>query len=242
MNPESRAEAKKLFADLRAVSRRRKASVVICPPFLFVPLFGSERLPKGFHIGAQDCFWERDGSYTGETSPAQLRDHKVSFVLVGHSERRALGESDAVVSRKVGVALKEGLVPVICVGESERDEAGAYLEFLQSQLANALSEVTPAKLKQVIIAYEPVWAIGKKDDEAITGHLLHEMSIFIRRFLAQKYGKKSGFSVPILYGGSVSPRNTEEILKDGNVNGLLIGRQSRDPNGFSEILDIVDSL
>ena len=242
MNPESRKEAKKLFRAVTKVSRRRKPSIVFCPPFPYLPLMAEERLPTRVFLGSQDCFWEKSGPHTGEVSPTQLKDLKVSYAIVGHSERRALGVTDEYVSRKVEAVIKAGLSPVICIGERERDSNGVYLEFLESQLRYALSSVSAAKLTSVVIAYEPIWAIGKSDANAITGHKLYEIEVFIRRFLTRKYGKKKAFSVYILYGGSVSPKNTREILTEGKVDGLLVGRRSRDPESFSAILDIVDDL
>ena len=242
MNPDNRKEAKKLFAGVRKASQRRKATVVVCPPFLYLSDMSSESFPKSLKLGAQDCFWKERGSQTGEISPVQLAELKVSYVIIGHSERRLLGESDEMVSDKVRAVLDAGMRPVVCIGESNRDGQGNYLQFLETQLDSAFSKVTPAEVDTVIVAYEPIWAIGQSDEDAITGHLLHEVVVFVRRFLARKYGKDIGFPVSVIYGGSVSPRNAEEILKDGNVDGLLIGRQSLASESFSEIIDLADSL
>lgn len=242
MNPGNKKEALRIFNGIKKRSQRRSINIVICPPFLYLSDLSSKRLPKSLSLGAQNCFWEKGGSYTGEVSSDQLADMKVKYVIVGHSERREMWESDEDISKKIKASLRSGINPIICAGEKERDRDGEYLRFLESQLKFAFSEVTPALLKRVIVAYEPVWAIGKSEDEAITGHQLYEIVVFIKRFLSKRYGKKEGFSVPVLYGGSVSPRNTEEFLKEGHAEGLLIGRQSLDPKSFSEIIDIAESI
>ncbi len=242
MNPDNRKEALKIFEGIKKSSQRRRSKVVVCPPFVYLSDISSGRLPKSLSLGAQDCFWKESGSFTGEISPTQLADLRVEYVIVGHSERRAMGEEDEVISKKINALLSADLKPIICIGESRRDKDGEYLQFLESQLSFAFDEVTPVHLDKVIVAYEPVWAIGKTEEEAITGHSLHETVILIKRFLARKYGKERGFSVPVLYGGSVSPRNAEEILKEGNAEGLLIGRESLDPKSFSEIIDLADSI
>lgn len=242
MNPDDRKEAKKLFTGIRKASQRRRSTIVVCPPFVYLPDMSSEKLPKSLHLGAQNCFFKEHGSHTGEISPTQLADMKVEYVILGHSERRARGERDESVSKKIKAALDAGLKPVICIGEKERDKEGEYLRFLESQLSFAFSEVDSSDLDKVLVAYEPVWAIGKSDEEAINGHLLHEIVVFVKRFLARKYNKDKGFSVPVLYGGSVSSANTEEIIKDGNADGLLIGRQSLSKEGFSDIIELVDNI
>ncbi|MGM0482423.1 MAG: triose-phosphate isomerase [Patescibacteria group bacterium] len=242
MNPDNRKEAKNLFSGIRKASQRRKSTIVVCPPFVYLPDTTSERLPKSLHLGAQNCFFKDRGSHTGEVSPIQLADMKVEYVILGHSERRAGGESDEEISRKIKAVLDAGMKPVICIGEEERDKEGDYLRFLESQLSFAFSEIDSPDLDNVLIAYEPIWAIGKSEEEAINGHLLHEIVVFVKRFLARKYSKEKGFSVPVLYGGSVSPANTEEIIKEGNADGLLIGRQSLSKEGFSEIIELVDNI
>ncbi len=242
MNPSGKKEALRIFDGIKKRSQRRNAEIVICPPYLYLSDFSSKRLPKNLSLGAQSCFWEEGGSYTGEISPVQLADMKVKYVIVGHSERREMGESDEEISKKIKSSLRSGINPVICIGEKERDKDGEYLRLLESQLTFAFSEVTPALLERVIVAYEPVWAIGKSEEEAITGHQLYEIVVFTKRFLSKRYGKKEGFSVPVLYGGSVSPRNAEEFLREGHAEGLLIGRQSLDPKSFSEIIDIAESI
>ena len=242
MNPENKKDAKKIFGEIKKASQRRRSKIIICPPFVYLNAMYTGRLPKSLSIGAQNCFWKERGSFTGEISPTQLVDMKVEYVILGHSERRTLGEDDGLVSKKIKALLSNGLRPIVCVGESERDGDGRYLNFLESQLDTVFSDVVSAELDRVVIAYEPVWAIGKNEDDAITGHSLYEIVILIKRFLSRKYGKERGFSVPIIYGGSVSPSNAEGILGEGNADGLLIGRESLDPKSFSKIIELADNL
>lgn len=242
MNPDNKTEARKIFNGVKKASQRKKSEIVICPPFPYLGIFSSERLPKSLHLGAQNCFFKQRGSYTGEVSPKQLADLKTEYVIVGHSERRSMGESDETISKKVRALLDIGIKPIICIGESQRDKDGEYFQFLEFQLSSVFEEVKATELKSVMVAYEPVWAIGKNEKEAITGHLLYEIVVFVKRFLSKQYSKEKGFSVPILYGGSVSPLNAGDILKEGKVDGLLIGRQSLDSKSFSEIINLAEDL
>ncbi|MFP4022293.1 MAG: triose-phosphate isomerase [Candidatus Paceibacterota bacterium] len=242
MNPDNKKEAKKLFTAVRKASQRRHSSIIICPSFVYLPLLSSERTPKSLSIGAQDCFFKDKGSFTGEVSPVQLTDMKAEYVILGHSERRELGEDDEMVSKKIKAALASGLKPIVCIGEKQRDKEGEYLQFLESQLSSVFSGVSAADLDQVLVAYEPIWAIGQTEEEAITGHLLHETVVFIKRFLVRRYGKEIGFATPVIYGGAVTNRNVEDLLQEGKADGVLIGRQSLDPKSFTEIIDLVDNL
>ncbi|MFP4539537.1 MAG: triose-phosphate isomerase [Candidatus Paceibacterota bacterium] len=242
MNPDNKKEAKKLFTAVRKASQRRHSSIIICPPFVYLSIFSSERVPKSLSLGSQDCFFKDKGSFTGEVSPVQITDMKAEYVILGHSERRELGEDDEMVSKKIKAALASGLRPIVCIGEKQRDKEGEYLQFLESQLSSVFSGVSAADLDQVLVAYEPIWAIGQTEEEAITGHLLHETVVFIKRFLVRRYGKEIGFATPVIYGGAVTNRNVEDLLQEGKADGVLIGRQSLDPKSFTEIIDLVDNL
>lgn len=242
LNPGSKETAKKIFISIRQkLSKIRKSKVVICPPLPY--LISLQPFSKGkITLGAQNVFWENEGAFTGEVGPKTLKDVGAGYVIIGHSERRALGETNEVVNRKIKITLKEGLKVILCVGERERDPHGEYLEFLSSQIKQSLEKVQKKSLENVIVAYEPVWAIGKSDSEAITGTSLHEMTLFVKKVISDVYGYTAGMGMMVLYGGSVSPRNAEDILSKGEVNGLLIGRQSLEPEGFGEILTIAEKL
>lgn len=240
MNPDSLEEARKIFSGTKRVSEKlRKTTTVVCPSFVHLSHFAKLASNKTL-VGAQDIFWEPKGSYTGEISGVMVKNAGATHVIVGHAERRLLGETNEIVSSKVAAVLREDLVAVLCIGEKHRDPQGEYLEQLKDQLLAGLSEVQKKHFSQIIIAYEPVWAIGKV--EALDGRGMHEMVIFIRKILNDAFGIEYAMHMPVLYGGSVTPLNTEDVVKEGHVDGLLVGRQSLDPKQFGEILTIVDKV
>ncbi len=235
MNPDTIREAKELLLATRKTAKQLKnIRVILCPPFVF--LSDLEKLINNNEIslGAQDVFWENAGSYTGEISPTMLRGE--GFVIIGHSERRELGETDEIIAKKVNSAIKAGLKPILCIGEKERDEHGEYLHFLRQQITNSLKGLIKKNLSDLIIAYEPIWAIGKTDNEAMKPADVHEMTIFIKKVLVEIYGPKTKIAVPVLYGGSVSHKNAKDLINFGEVQGLLIGRESLNHRKFSELL------
>lgn len=238
--PDSFEEARTIFLAVRKATEKNKhIQSIVCPPFLYTRdaarLFVNR---KRLAIGAQNCSIEDRGAYTGEISAVQLSYSGVSYVIVGHSERRAMGETDDTINKKVQAVLRAGLRVILCVGEKERDEQGHYLAFVEQQLTSALHGVGATDLSHIIVAYEPVWAIGKPSREAMAPQQLHEMAIFVRKIISQQYGTKLAFATPILYGGSVGPDNAASFFEAG-VDGLLIGRASADPQA---IVSIIESL
>ena len=213
----------------------------MCPPAPYLSALAPlARKSSRFFIGAQNIFWEKEGAYTGEVSASMVKNLGGEYVIVGHSERRKLGETDEMVNRKVVSALSSGLTPVLCVGEAVRDGQGLFYEELKEQIRKGLARVAKKTLKNVVVAYEPVWAIGAK--EAMTPRALQETYIFIRKVLSDLYDRDSADKVPVLYGGSVAPENAGNLVLAGGVQGLLVGRESRDPEAFAEILKIIDSI
>ena len=244
MNPFSAKEAEYILNGVKKTAAKlKKTQTVICPPFIY---FNNLRKIIGkstiLFLGAQNSFWEIEGAFTGEVSPEMIKNSGGSYVILGHSERRALGESDEMVSKKTLVCLKTGLKTVVCIGEKVRDEQGDYLAFLKNEIRNSLNKVQKRFLRNLIIAYEPIWAIGKKDAEAMLPADIHETVIYIKKVLSEIYGQESALAVPILYGGSVGGKNAGEIIKDGGVNGLLVGHQSLKPENFNEILRSVENI
>ena len=158
------------------------------------------------------------------------------YVIVGHSECRAKGETNSEVAKKVSATVKKGLIAVVCVGESERDEDGSYTTFVKTQLSESLEGVSKSHINKIVIAYEPVWAIGKKAKKEATKEDVLEMTIFIRKVLADVFGEKKGVSVPVLYGGSVNQKNVFSYVNGCEVDGLLVGRASLKPAIFEKIL------
>ena len=244
MNPESVEKARDIFEETKAIAKNLKnTKVVVCPPFVYLSdlekINGRAGSPQVI-LGAQDMFWEKAGSFTGEISPNMLKKEGESYVILGHSERRELGETDEMVSKKVVSAIKAGLHPILCVGEKVRDEHGEYLHFLRNQIVNSLGKLQKRYLAKLVIAYEPVWAIGKSEEEAMKPTDVHETSLFIKKVLAEIYNSKVVVPVPILYGGSVNHNNAKDLIILGEIQGLLIGRESLQPKKFGELLKNVD--
>lgn len=235
MSPETPARAKALFSGIKkAAARAKNAQTVVCPPALYLSSMATAG--KNVAVGAQDVSYESDGTHTGEISARMLKAAGAKYVIIGHSERRARGETNGIVAKEIGAALKEKLIVILCIGERERDTHGEYFSFIESQLRESLAGIAKKDMGRLVIAYEPVWAIGEKAKEADTPEGTFEISLFIRKILATIIGKEKAFAVQVLYGGSVNPNNAAVFLKRGGVQGLLVGRASLDARTFGEIL------
>lgn len=245
MYPQTLPEAKAIFAAVKkGVRSMKRVKTVICPPHLFIhPLISAlSKSMKGLSVGAQNAFYEDEGARTGETSPKALSMMGATHVIIGHSERRALGETNALVAQKLAQATRSKLTAILCVGERGRDEGGAYFKEVSEQLRHSLAGFPRTETKRLVIAYEPIWAIGAKALRPATPADFHEMSILIRRHLVEQFGKAAGFKVPILYGGSVDERNAGGFLKEGGADGLLVGRVSLSPEQFGTIIHIAEGI
>ncbi len=241
MSPDTLKEAHTLNDGIkRKIGTIKKTVAVICPPSLFFSALKGRSSSKKFFYGLQNIAKERGGAYTGETSASMAKSLGATFAIVGHSERRALGETDEDICKKIQVLLAEKIRPVLCVGESSVDENANYLAFIKNQLVKGLSGVVAASITEVIIAYEPLSAIGAKNP--VTSHEIHQRNIFIKKVLADLYGKAKAFDVTILYGGSVNPDNARELVEGGEVDGLLVGRASLNANDFIRICKAMDTL
>jgi len=242
MNPVTLKEAKLTFGGIKKVaSGARKASVLICVPSIYLSDLKKANLGGRVELGAQDCHWADQGAQTGGVSAYMIRDLGVKTTIIGHSERRASGDTDEIINKKVHTALTAGLRVVFCLGETERGKNGDYLAILQRQLEIGLANF-PAKLAdRLIVAYEPVWAIGKNATGVETPDGFLHNKIFIRKVLAGIVGRKKALLVPVLYGGSVNPQNAGEFLNAGQADGLLVGRDSLNPKNFGEIIKIAET-
>jgi triosephosphate isomerase len=243
MNPQSKKEATALFNGIKILTKNlKKTQIIVCPPALYLAqgaeLSGAPKTKKTYSLGGQNFFYEQKGSFTGEISASMLRDMGAKYAIIGHSERRKAGETDEDIQKKVIMALKSDVRPIICIGETTRDEDGEYLTFLQEQLQEALRGVAKSQLSHIIIAYEPVWAIGAR--EAMKPELIHEMMIFVRKILIDMF-KIKDLNVPVLYGGAVDETNIADIVRYGNSHGILVGRQSLALPQFREIAKAVDA-
>ena len=210
--------------------------VAICPPFLCLERVISICRKSNIKIGAQNCHFEKSGAFTGEVSANMLESAGAEYVILGHSERRNyFCETDEIVNKKVKSAIDSNLKPIICVGETlEERQNGKEKEKIKVQLYGALKDIFAEKLADIIIAYEPIWAIGT--GKTISLKDCEEIFDFIKSFLISAYGENIAKSVKLLYGGSVNEKNAKEILKINNVDGGLIGGASLSPIKFTDIL------
>jgi len=236
MNPIDLKEAIKIFAVLKRVDLKKvKDTIVICPPDTYLADFSLKYKGGKFKFGAQDVSVSNNPESTGEISAEMLRNLKAEYVIVGHSERRALGETNHVVAKKIRNAIDKGLKVILCVGEEHRDVNGDYLRFVEKQLFESLEGFNKKNIANLYVAYEPVWAIGK-GHASVESNDLHQMNLFIKKVLVSIFDRKIGLSVPIIYGGSVDEENAKQLIEAGEVEGLLIGRASLNPYVFTKIL------
>lgn len=241
MNPESLENAKRIASEIkRKMSSSKKTLVVLCPPAIFFDGVRGKTKSQKIKFGLQNVFYEKNGSYTGEISTFMAKDMRAEYVILGHSERREMGETDEEISKKISATLRNNMTPIFCIGEKEVDEVADHLVFIKEQLLKGLSGVGQQEIEKIIIAYEPVYAIGATNP--VSTHLIHQRNVFIKKILTEKYGKQKAFNVPILYGGAVSDDNSKEIIRDGSVDGLLVGRESLKPENFVEMIKRVESI
>jgi triosephosphate isomerase (TIM) len=240
MNPPTIAEAKKIIRmTRRAAAGLTQTDVVACPPFVFIPAVISKK-DTLVAVGSQTVSFDEAGPHTGEVSVPMLKDVGAQYVIVGHSEIRAAGDTDAMVSRRIQAVLSGGLKAIVCVGETVRDEGGAYLETLKNQIKDSFADVPKSQVRNIILAYEPVWAIGAK--EAMNPTQVYETSLFVRKTFSDLFGHDPAMRVTVLYGGAVNFRNAADIISIGQVDGLLVGRESVNMSGFPDLLKAVDAV
>lgn len=224
-----------------ALKKLKKVNVVLCPPALFLlALSGNGNKQSNITLGAQDAFWESSGPYTGQISATMLRQAGIKYVILGHSEMRALGETDEMINRKLRASLGEGLWVILCVGERTRDQHGFYLKTLKQQVEDALRGVNKRQLAGLIVAYEPLWAVGAKRADTPADFL--EQAIFIRKVVSGLAGSAAAKNLLVFYGGSVSPKNVADFLTLGQADGLLVGRESLRADHFIEILKLANMV
>lgn len=231
MYPAKLSDAKRVADNIHKFTSKLKCEVVICPPTPFVTsIIKTNRIS----IGAQDASFEKEGAHTGEVSAQQLRSVGVSYVIVGHSERRAKGETSEMVAKKAVAVLKARMSPVICIGEKERRHEGEHWQVISHELRASLADVPKSMISRCVIAYEPIWAIGT-GKTAMQPEAIGEAAIFIRKVLAEIYGVRSSAKVRVIYGGSVDFKNASSIASAPGVSGFLVGRQSLVPKYFARI-------
>ena len=245
MNPESIKEAEKLLKDvMKAVYKTRKTEVIVCPPFIYLEKLKSiNGRNRKISLGAQDAFPGTVGAFTGEVSSEMLYNLGIKYVILGHSERRALGESNSDISKKLKSALNASITPILCVGESIRDKNHEYFSFLENQIKECLRGITKKSIPSIIIAYEPIWSLSSTPNRRdATSEDSREMVIFIRKIISDISSLEIANNTRIIYGGSVTDKNAKDFLQNGGVDGVLPGRASLSAKKFAEIVNIAENL
>lgn len=233
---KTQSETKTLIEEMKPLVKDADCGVVICTPYIDLCVALEATKGTNIKVGAENCHWENSGAFTGEVSALMLKDMGVEYVIIGHSERRTyFGETNETVNKRVKAALANGLKVILCVGESlEEREQGITTETVSIQTKIALQGVSSDDLKNVIIAYEPVWAIGT--GKTATAEQANEVCKSIREVIAFLYGKVSAETTTIQYGGSMNAKNAEELLDQPDVDGGLIGGASLKALDFSSII------
>lgn len=242
MTPVDARTARANFVKIKNGTRAyTKVRVAIAAPYVYLADLAKVQT-KACALCAQDVSVYKEGAHTGDVSAAMLAASKVRYVIIGHSERRALGETNAVVRQKVELAQKAGLTPIVCVGETDREQGMWYLGTVKTQIEECFGGLSRKDMQSVVIAYEPVWAIsttpGRKD---ATPEDCREMILYIRKVLADMFGAEVAQNVRVLYGGSVDEKNAASFLSAG-AEGLLPGRASQKPETFIKIIKIANEI
>ncbi|WP_366923829.1 triose-phosphate isomerase [Metallumcola ferriviriculae] len=232
------AEGTVLVKELKQLSAgNTNVEVVVCPPFTALAGVIAEAKGSGIKVGAQNMHWEEKGAYTGEISPTMLMEMGLDYVIIGHSERRQyFSETDETVNKKVKSAYAHGIKPIVCVGETlEQREAASTEQVVGRQIEEGLAGLEQGQVSELVVAYEPIWAIGtgktasNADAEKVIAH--------IRRVLAGMYGEQSAEQVRIQYGGSVKPNNINELMEQPNIDGALVGGAALQAESFAGIVN-----
>ena len=242
MNPVTLKEAVLLAQKIeRDATRTRNVEIVIAPPFPFLLPVG--RVLKKAKLGAQNMFWEDLGAFTGEVSWSELKSLGADYCIIGHSERRInLGETDEMVNKKVKAALEHGIYPILCVGERER-VGNEIPSVVGEQLKSALKGAKKSLIKNLIVAYEPVWAISTQAHaRPDTPDNAFRAALFIRKIVASLFDRKTGEKVKIIYGGSVNSGNIAPFITEGRMQGALVGGASLDPQEFAKVIGAVSRI
>lgn len=230
------SEAEEFALQLKKVDRDIDRDVLVCVPFPSILSVKKILDGSGIYVGAQNVYPAKEGAFTGEVSPLMLKDCGVDFVICGHSERRQIfNESDQFIAEKVRSVLEYEMIPILCVGETlQQNEKGETFQVVERQIKTALSGISVDKLKNIVIAYEPVWAIGTGKNA--TPQQAQKVHAFIRDILV-KICSDNAYDIRILYGGSVKPENIDELMAEKDINGVLVGGASLKIEQFSRIIN-----
>lgn len=238
MNPQKLTDAKLLLDPIiKQLKNTKKTEIIICPPFLYLPIV-KEQIEQNIKLGAQNCFWEKQGAYTGEISLLMLKNIGCKYVIIGHSERRTiLNESNQMINKKIVAALDSCLKPIFCVGEKKQDKEKNKISIvIKNQIEQGLKKITKKQILDIVFAYEPIWAIGTGKsclpDEAKVARLL------LQKIIAKKYSNQLAQKIQIIYGGSVNSLNAKDFIKEAGFQGVLIGGASLNAKEFVKITEI----
>ena len=239
MNPATMREAKTLFeATRKAAERAKNVNLIVAPPAIFLRELKQRYKGSRISFSLQNAHFEMGGAYTGEISLAQGDDSGASHVIIGHAERRGMGETDNDIRKKVAAALALKMTPILCVGEKERTQNAEHFKLVREQLQAGFADVPVSQVGRVIVTYEPLWTIGK--EKTMSPRDMHEMAIFIRKTVVDLRGE-GGMKVKILYGGSVDGTNAGAMLTQGDVCGFLVGRASSNALQLSALLQAIEN-
>lgn len=243
MNPSNPKDAKKNFEKIKkGATLFKNIDTAIASPFVYLPEL-SKISGSVLRLASQNVSAEKEGAFTGEISADMLAQFKVSYAIVGHSERRDLGEGNEFINKKIKLLLSKNITPILCVGEKERDSGMFYLGVVKTQVEECLSGVPKNAIAKIVIAYEPVWALSSTANRRdATPEDFEEMRIYIRKIVSDMAGAQAGKDMRILYGGSVDEKNAEGFLAHGKADGLLPGRASLTPEKFLGILKVANGI
>lgn len=230
-------EAESFIQAVKGKAEVEGVESVICAPFTNLPALVQAVAGTSIKVGAQNMHWEESGAFTGEISGPMLKALGVHYVILGHSERRAyFNETDETVNKKVHAALKHGLVPIVCVGEHlEEREQGQTEAVVKKQVEAAFEGLSEDEAASVVIAYEPIWAIGT--GKSSTAEDANEVIAFIRQTIAEKCGQRAAEQIRIQYGGSVKPDNVKEYMSQSDIDGALVGGASLEPDSYVQLVE-----
>ncbi len=245
MNPTDGKTAMAWFKKIQSVAHKHTKNVetVVCPPSVYLQSLQSVVSDRSCVLGAQDCFYESAGSYTGQISPEMIFNARARYAIIGHSERRELGETNEIVNKKIQKILQYPLSIILCVGEKKRSDNGAHFKEIKKQLTECLKDISIKDYERIVIAYEPIWAIGKDAKRPATAAECFEMVTVIKRSISEIINNADvAHLIPVLYGGSSNAQNTQEFLTTGGANGLLVGRASLDSKEFGAMITTASKL
>jgi triosephosphate isomerase len=235
MNPKTFAEAEHIFlAVKKGASGLKHVKAIVAPPSIFLRELSRGYRGKSVSFAAQNIFWEGEGSHTGEISPVQVKDTGADYAIIGHAEQRARGVTDEEINRKVLAAIQFKLKPIVCISDTEHDSEGEYVNIVRHQIKTALKKVPPTRFRDVVVAYDPAWAIGAQEAPGVNS--IHQMTLLVRKIILEAFGRDALKHIRVLYGGAVNAKNAEGILSIPDIDGVLVGRASLDAKELHALL------